>query len=196
MPVTAAFAYLTRFINSALWLSVLALLLNSCENDLSDVRRVSDITEEEPVDISYGVTILFSDSAKTKAKLVTNEMVHHNVDTPFYECPKDVLMIFYDEKLQEERRVTSDYGIYTEPKKLLELKHNVVVTMRDGTVFKSEQLFWDDDKRIFYNTMPLTVTTPNGDVIQGNFFEADENFENRKINGAHGVYNLQEGEEF
>lgn len=175
---------------------LLGLLFTGCENDLKDIQRVSDMSSEKPMDISYGVTLIFSDSAFVKAKLITSEMIHHDVDSPFYECPKDVLMIFYDKDMKEERRVTSKYGIFNEPKRLVELRHNVVATMADGTVFKSEELFWDDNKRIFYNTMPLTITSKEGDVIEGNFFEADEHFESRKIDGAHGVYNLQEGDEF
>jgi LPS export ABC transporter protein LptC len=164
-------------------------LLSACENDLKDVERIANINAEEPVDISYGVTVIYSDSAVVKAKLISTKMIKHNVDSPFYEFPKDILLIFFDKNKKEERRVTAKYGLYYEKKNLVELRHDVVVTMADGTIFKSEELFWDNDKRIFYNTMPLTITTPNKDVFQGNFFESDESFENRKINGLRGVYN-------
>jgi len=172
------------------------LFFSSCENELKDVERIANIEAEEPIDISYGVTLIYSDSALVKAKLISSKMIKHNIDSPFYEFPKDVLLIFYDKNKKEERRVTSDYGLYFEKKDLVELRHNVVVNMADGTVFKSEELFWDNTKRIFYNTMPLTIKTPNGDVMAGNFFEADENFDNRKVNGPRGVYNLKEGEGF
>ncbi|WP_345230408.1 LPS export ABC transporter periplasmic protein LptC [Olivibacter ginsenosidimutans] len=170
------------------------LLLCSCENDLRDVERIANIDAEEPIDVSYGVTVIYSDSALVKAKLISSKMIKHNIDSPFYEFPKDVLLIFYDKDKKEERRVTSDYGLYFEKKDLVELRHHVVVTMADGTIFRSEELFWDNTKRIFYNTLPLTVTRPNGDAIEGNFFEADESFKNRKIDGARGVYKTKEGE--
>jgi len=170
------------------------LFLCSCENDLKDVERIANINAEEPIDVSYGVTVIYSDSAVVKAKLISSKMIKHNVDSPFYEFPKDVLLIFYDKNKKEERRVTSKYGLYFEKKNLVELRHNVVVTMADGTIFKSEELFWDNDKRIFFNKLPLTITSPDGSILEGNFFEADENFEHRKINGARGVYNLKEGD--
>ncbi|WP_166670702.1 LPS export ABC transporter periplasmic protein LptC [Olivibacter sp. XZL3] len=171
-----------------------AFFLSACENDLKDVERIANINAEEPIDVSYGVTVVYSDSAIVKAKLISSKMIKHNIDSPFYEFPKDVLLIFYDKNQQEERRVTSKYGLYFEKKNLVELRHNVVVTMADGTVFKSEELFWDNDKRIFFNKLPLTITSPDGSILEGNFFEADENFEHRKINGARGVYNLREGD--
>lgn len=170
----------------------IVLSMSACENDLKEVERIANIEAEEPIDISYGVNVIYSDSALVKAKLISSEMIKHNIDSPFYEFPKDVLLIFYDKDKKEERRVTSKYGLYFEKKDLVELRHNVVVTMADGTIFKSEELFWDNNKRIFYNKLPLTVTTPNGDVMEGNFFEADENFENRKVNGARFIYNLKE----
>lgn len=172
----------------------MVLLLSACENDLKEVERIAHIDAEEPIDVSYGVTVVYSDSAVVKAKLISSKMIKHNTDSPFYEFPKDVLLIFFDENKKEERRVTADYGLYYEKKDLVELRHHVVVKMADGTVFKSEELFWDNTKRIFYNTLPLTITTPNGDSFEGNYFKSDENFEDRDINGLRGVYNLQEGE--
>lgn len=172
------------------------IFFSSCENDLKEVERIANIDAEEPIDISYGVSVLYSDSAVVKAKLISTEMIKHNVDSPFYEFPKDVLLIFYDKDKKEERRVTSKYGLYFEKKNLVELRHNVVVTMADGTIFKSEELFWDNDKRIFYNKLPLTITSPDGSILEGNFFEADENFDNRKINGARGVYNVKDEDGF
>ncbi|QNL51218.1 LPS export ABC transporter periplasmic protein LptC [Olivibacter sp. SDN3] len=172
------------------------IFFSSCENDLKEVERIANIDAEEPIDISYGVSVLYSDSAVVKAKLISTEMIKHNVDSPFYEFPKDVLLIFYDKDKKEERRVTSKYGLYFEKKNLVELRHDVVVTMADGTIFKSEELFWDNDKRIFYNKLPLTITSPDGSMLEGNYFEADENFDNRKINGARGVYNVKEEDGF
>jgi len=170
------------------------LLLSACENDLKEVERIAHIEAEEPVDISYGVTVVYSDSAWVKAKLISSKMIKHNIDSPFYEFPKDVLLIFFDKNKKEERRVTADYGLYYEKKDLVELRHHVVVKMADGTVFKSEELFWDNTKRIFYNNLPLTVKTPNGDVFEGTSFEADETFAYRHVNNARFLYRLQEGE--
>lgn len=182
------------FVMVALFFSL--LLLGACENDLRDVERLANIEAEQPIDVSYGVTVIYSDSAVVKAKLISSKMLKHNVDSPFYEFPKDVLLIFYDKNKKEERRVTADYGLYFEKKDLVELRHHVIVKMADGTLFKSEELFWDNEKRIFYNTLPLTITSPDGSTLEGNFFEADENFEHRKINGARGIYNLKEEDTF
>lgn len=171
----------------------LAAAFYACENDLREIERVSSIGET-PIDVTLGVELIYSDSAVVKAKIISSKMVHQVDSNPYYEFPDDVLVIFYNENSKEERRVTADYGIYREQQKLVELRNNVVATMSDGTVFRSEELFWDDDKRIFYNTIPLTITNANGDIGEGSSFESDENFKNRKIRDFRSTYKLKEGE--
>ncbi|WP_169719462.1 LPS export ABC transporter periplasmic protein LptC [Olivibacter sitiensis] len=170
-----------------------ALLLSACENDLKEIQRVSSLSET-PQDISLGVELIYSDSAMVKAKLISSKMIQHGDTSKFYEFPDDILVIFYNEKQQEDRRVTSKYGIYREKEQLVELRNNVVATMADGTVFKSEELYWDDGRRIFYNTLPLTITSPNGDIVEGTSFESDENFKNRKIMNMTSTYQLKDNE--
>lgn len=172
-----------------------SLLLLACVNDLKEIERVSSMSET-PQDISLGVELIYSDSAVVKAKMVSSKMIHHGDTNAYYEFPDDVLVIFYDETQKEARRVTSKYGIYREKQQLVELRNNVVATMADGTVFRSEELYWDDKRRMFYNTLPLTITSPSGDIVEGTSFESDEDFKNRKIMHLRSTYQLKEGEEF
>lgn len=171
----------------------ISLSLMACENDLKEIERVSSISET-PQDISLGVELIYSDSTIVKVKMISSKMIHHSDTNAYYEFPDDVLIIFYDEQLKEERRVTSKYGIYREKQQLVELRNNVVATMADGTVFRSEELYWDDKRRMFYNTLPLTITSPSGDVVEGTSFESDEDFKNRKIMNLRSTYQLKEGE--
>ncbi|SEM39152.1 LPS export ABC transporter protein LptC [bacterium A37T11] len=152
--------------------------LNACENNLKDVERLASIKAEEPVDISYGVTVIYSDSAKVKAKMVTPEMRDYNQGKAeeYYELPKGVLIIFYDEKHLESQRVTADYAINRPKQKITDLKHHVVVTRIDGTVFKSEELTWNEKTGRFYNSVPFTITKKNGDLTSGLSIDTDQDF--------------------
>ena len=88
-----------RFLAGCIVMASLALV--SCENDLKDVEKISSKSLAVPVDKSYGVTIIYSDSAKVKAKLLAPELDYYRTTSPYYEMPKGLTIIFLDEKQQE-----------------------------------------------------------------------------------------------
>lgn len=154
---------------------LLFTLFSSCENDLKEVERISSLKIEDPVDISYGVTVVYSDSALVKAQMTSPEMKHYNTEEPYYEFPQGGLLILYDKDQQETERVTCNYAIQRENTGLTELRKDVVVTRSDGLIIKSEELIWDENKKIFYSDLPVTLIR-NETVQHGTSFWANEDF--------------------
>lgn len=170
-------------------------LLASCETDLKEVDRIAAIQAEEPVDISHGVTIIYSDSALVKAKMNAPEMRHYNVEEPYYEFQKGVTIIFYDDNRVETQRITSDYAIQKEVEELTEFRGNVVITRADGSVIKTEELIYNQKANTFYNHVPIEAYFKDG---RGNFmgssFTSDASFENVEVQNSTGLYIFEEGE--
>lgn len=164
-----------EFIKGILGCLILLFTLSSCENDLREVERISSQKIEEPVDISYGVTIIYSDSAVVKAKMTSPEMKHFNTKDPYYEFPKGGLLVLYDKDANETDRVEAEYAIQKENSGITELRKNVVVTRSDGLVIKSEELIWDDNKKIFYSNLPVTLIR-DGTAQHGTSLWANEDF--------------------
>lgn len=151
------------------------LLQFSCENDLRDVEQISAKKLIVPVDRSTGVEIIYSDSARVKAKLITPELLNYKTDKPYLEMKKGVTVIFYDQDQQETSRVKSDYAIRREREYIIELKRNVVVTNVKGETFKSEELIWDENKKRFYSNRLVSITSKDN-VLFGTSFWANEDF--------------------
>lgn len=168
--------------------------LFSCENDLKDVEKIAAKKIEIPVDKSTGVEIIYSDSAKVKAKLITPELLHYKTEKPFYEMKKGVTIILFDENHAESSRITSDYAIRREIEKITELKKNVVATNSKGEVFKSEELIWDEAKSQFYSNQMVSITSPKGDVLYGSGFTANENFSRYSVRQATGNMTIPKGQ--
>lgn len=170
------------------------IFLSSCETDLAEVDRLASIQEEEPFDISYGVTVVYSDSAKVKAKMTAPEMRHYNVEEPYYEFQKGVLIIFYDEEGKETQRITSEYAIQKEVQGLTEFRRNVVITLQNGSVIKTEELIHDEKENIFYNHVPISMYSNDGqNDFQGSSFRSDGNFENIDVENSTFLYHVEEG---
>ncbi|MBK1440930.1 LPS export ABC transporter periplasmic protein LptC [Parapedobacter sp. ISTM3] len=172
-----------------------AAVLTSCETDLKEVDRIAAIQAEEPVDISQGVTVVYSDSAKVKARMTAPEMRHYNVKEPYYEFQKGVTIIFFDDIGKETQRITSDYAIQKEVQELTEFRGNVVITRADGSIIKTEELIYDQKANIFYNHVSIEAYFKDG---RGNFmgssFQSDGNFENIEVQNSTGLYIFEEGQ--
>lgn len=171
------------------------LLIMSCETDLKEVDRIAAIQAEEPVDISIGITVIFSDSAVVQAKMTAPEMRHYNVEAPYYEFQEGVTIMFYDEHSIETQRITADYAIQKEVEELIEFRGNVIITRADGSVIKTEELIHDQKENTFYNHVPITAYFTDG---KGNFmgssFQSDGSFQNIEVQNSTGLYIFENGQ--
>lgn len=177
----------------ALFLSCCSL--SSCENDLRDVEQVSSKKLEIPVDKSVDVTMIYSDSAKVKAKMVTPEYLNFKTEKPYIEMKKGVKVTFYGPNQEETSTVRSDYAIRRENEKVVELKRNVVATNQRGETFKSEELIWDEAKKRFYSDRLVTITSSTNTLF-GTSFWANEDFSYYEIKQSTGDLNLTEKQGF
>lgn len=164
------------------WSLVGSILLMACENDLRDVEKIANIQEEENVNISTDVTVIFSDSANVKAELSGPELREYPDSIQMFEFQKGVLIRFFDEEGNESQRIRSDYAVRKVEEELTEFRKNVVVNMADGSVIKSEELFLDEKKDIYYNSVPITFEFKDQrGSLQATSFISDTEF--KKIDG-------------
>ena len=160
---------------------------------MKDVNAIENIQKEEAVDISKDVRIIYSDSATVKAELTGPEMrVYHDTSgnrNSNYEFPKGVKIIFYDKDGTESQRITSDYGIQRTLEGITEFKKNVVVNMTDGSIIKTEELFYDENKKIYYNNAPITFEFKDArGNLQATSFTSDLDFRNVQGQNMTGFY--------
>jgi len=173
--------------------SFIAIGLTACETDLKEVDRIAAIQAEEPVDISQDVTVIYSDSAKVKAKMTAPEMRHYNVENPYYEFQKGVTIIFFDENGKETQRITSDYAIQKEAEELTEFRRNVVITRIDGAVIKTEEVIHDQKANTFYNHVPIAFYSKDNNFMAESF-QSDGNFEVINAPNSTFLYNFENGQ--
>src|SRR5690606_41557789 len=74
-----------------------------------------------------------------------------------YEFKKVVKIIFFDEFAKENQRITSNYAKQYAESGLIEFRNNVVLTMENGSIVKTEELFYDEKNAKYYNTLPISI---------------------------------------
>lgn len=169
------------------------LLFVSCENDLNEVNKIENIQAEEAVDISKDVKIIYSDSARVKAQLTGPEMrIYHDTSgnrNSNYEFQKGLQIIFYDDQGVESQRIKSDYGIQRAKEEVIEFKKNVVITMANGSIIRTEEFIYDQANKKYYNKVPITFEMKDGrGNFQGTSFTSDDNFNNIRAENMSGYY--------
>ena len=164
-------------LKSAAYIASIFLMLavfTACENDLSKVKAI-ELKQKGEVEITKQAEIIYSDSAKVKARLKTPILYNHKTTNPYYEMPQGIEVVFFDENLKQTSKVTSDYAIRKENQKIVELQRNVVAVNAEGRTFKSEELIWDENLKRFYSNKVVTIITDKA-TISGTSFWATEDF--------------------
>jgi len=177
------------------FIAFILIAFTSCENDLKEVERISSQTIEEPVDISYGVKVIYSDSTIVKAQLTAPKMLHFNTAEPYYEFPEGGLLIMYDSTRTETQRVKADYAIQRVNTGITELRKNVVATRADGMTLKSEELIWDEKQSKFYSNLPVVIII-NGKETYGTSFWSNGDFTTWEITSHVGDFQFNKSDRF
>lgn len=86
----------------------------------------------------------------------------------------------YNQTTTPKSILTADQSQINLKNNLIEITGNVQLKLADNTEFKTTQLFWDTANKIFYTSAAVTIIKDTH-LIQGENFEADENFDQIQI---------------
>jgi LPS export ABC transporter protein LptC len=177
-------------------LLICMLLLNACENSLNDIKKIQSEEENKPISKSTGVDVIYSDSAKVKARMTTPLMIDYDdAVKPYREMPKGIKVVFYDEFMKQKGVITADYSLQREKENIIEFRKNVVATNANGETFKSEELIYDQNTKKIYSTKPVQINMANGNVMYGVGFHSNESMYPWQIDKSTGVFHVSESQD-
>ncbi|MFI3304081.1 MAG: LPS export ABC transporter periplasmic protein LptC [Rikenellaceae bacterium] len=160
-----------------------ALILVCCGDNNSGSKVVKrEVSNERTLtEQSENLTVVMSENGRPSyifdASLVEGYTL---AKEPYREFREGIAIeTFTDDSLaQRDSRLTANYAIYYENRRLWETRGNVEVKKSDGKELYSEQLFWNaQTQRIYSNVDTKIVDTQSGDVYMGEGFESDEAME-------------------
>ncbi len=165
-------------------------MLISCKNDIEVISSLTDINNL-PSQTSINLETIYTDSAKIQLKVKSKLVKIFNLEEGSYlEFPKGLEVFFYDENEKIESQLSARYAIYHEADELWEAKDSVVVINAKDEILNTEQLFWDENKKLIYTSKFVSITTTS-EIIYGDGLEANENFTNWKIMKPRGTFYLK-----
>lgn len=160
-----------RFIFMVLCFSFLA-----CEEDksLNKVQPYQGAMIE-----TNNIETLYSDSAKIKMRIKAPKQLQYQNGN--LEYPQGVEVVFFNEKKQENSRLTALKGFYDKQKNLYTATGKVVVkNLLEDKTLKTEILHWSpNERRIYTDNFVVIENGPN--IIKGEGFTANQDFKYYKI---------------
>lgn len=163
----------SNFLSILFGLLVLVPLL-SCKND---EKLIEDWSKKKVmVSVAKTVESYLSQEGLVKAKLTAPLMYRYESDTLYTEFPKSLHVDFYDDSTKIESWVDSKHGKYFENLNKVYLWDSVVVINVAGDTLKSSDLWWDQNKKLFYTDNYAEYRTKDKQIFPGKGLEATEDF--------------------
>jgi LPS export ABC transporter protein LptC len=162
----------------------------SCENTQEEIDRLTKkkVMQEE----ATGVESYISQDGKMKAKLKAPLMLRVMADTQYVEFPRRLHVDFYDDSTRIETWLDSKYGKYFENLNKVYLRDSVVVITLKGDTLRCHDLWWDQNKEMFYTDSVATYRSPGNDITGGKGMEATQDLKTVRFKSPLGTVQISD----
>jgi LPS export ABC transporter protein LptC len=132
--------------------------------------------------IGDNVEVLYSDSALLQMRMVTTHVKQFSSATEQRrEFPEGLHVWFYEKTGEVKAEITANWAKHDLSTNIWEARDDVVITSSDGRKLETEQFFWDPTKKIVYSEKYTKVTNPDGQIVSGARFSANQDFTNAEF---------------
>ncbi len=165
-----------------------------CENTQEDIDRLTKkvAMQEEAINIESYISQEGKMKAKLTAPLMLRVMADAPADTQYVEFPRSLHVDFYDDSTRIETFLDSKYGKYFEKLNKVYLRDSVVVITLKGDTLRCHDLWWDQNKEMFYTDSVATYRSPGNDITGGKGMEATQDLKMVKFKVPLGTFNIND----
>lgn len=172
---------------------LLMLVIVGCRR--RDVRlRADAITDRASMAVleASDVTTIISDSGVVRYRIKAQTWkVFDKADTPHWEFPDGIYLEKFNENLEADASIESDYAFYNEPAQRWMLRGNVHAMNLEGEQFDTPLLFWDQKSESIYSDSSIIITR-EASIIQGVGFRSNQELTQYTILRPTGVFPIKE----
>jgi len=175
-------------------LLLLMALVSACGNG---VRLQADAIEDRsatPILDASGVSTLISDSGVTRYRINAEHwQVYDKAEPSYWEFTQGVYLEKFNEALEVEASIQSDYAKYLDGQGLWELKGHVHAKNEEGEQFDTPQLFWDQNGERIYSDSVITIHRATSTLV-GIGFQSNQTMTEYTILQPTGFFPIEDNE--
>jgi LPS export ABC transporter protein LptC len=174
-----------------IFLLLVTIATIGCKNDPAVVKQITkDI--ELPVSTTKNVEMLYTDSARLRAKVKAPRRDTYLGEKERIEFTEGVDVQFYDEDGGESGELKAKYAINNTKTEQMLARNNVqLVNKLEGKRLDTEELIWDQKTGRIYSDKFSKITSKQ-EVIYGDGFESNQDFSQYRILKIRGIVTMEE----
>jgi LPS export ABC transporter protein LptC len=163
----------------------------SCSGEKKDLVEIVFDPQSSYTLKETNVETLISDSGITKCKMITSTwLMYQKALEPYWYFPDGIYLEKFDTVFNMEASIKADTAHYFQRRSLWQLDGNVDISNMDGVRFETSQLFWDENKGIFYSDSFIRITKGE-DINTGIGFQANDNMSEYTILNSTGDFSIE-----
>ena len=175
------------FIKNTIFITITMVFFISCSDDFKQVVAL-EYEGKFPDESATDIEIVMSEEGQINFILYTPILNKYtNVDDPFTDCPKGLIITSFDSFGEKQSILTADYAISMDRTELMEARYNVVITdLKKNETIETEKIVWDKQNKRIYSDVEIRQTKADGSVNIGDGFDADEKFTKYSVKNPRG----------
>lgn len=145
-----------------------------------------------PILDANDVSTLISDSGITRYRINADRwQIFDKATPPYWNFERGIYIEKFDELLNVNASLRSDYAQYDEEAQIWRLEGNVYAVNQEGEVFETPLLFWNQKTERVYSDSAIRITRESS-IIEGVGFESNQEMTKYTIRKPTGVFPVRD----
>ena len=176
----------------SLFFVLCSLFFSACNNSLEEAKLIVSRTN---VNIEKGkdVQINYSDNGVVRIQASGPTATRFNTEKPYLEFSDGIKILFYNSAREVESTLTAKHATAVENSHSMTARDSIVVVNNKGEVLNTDELIWDEGKKIIYSNSFVKIATKD-EILYGNGMIANENFTDYTIKHITGTIKVKASE--
>jgi LPS export ABC transporter protein LptC len=151
-------------------LTLIGVLFFACQEEKVTKKRIYTGPKSELT----GIDMIFSDSAKSIVRMVTETQITTNIEDRIY--PKETKLWFYDKLGNITTQIRGDSAHFFRQKNQYRLMGHVkIVNIKKNEILMTDEFTWVPDEKRIFTEKPVQIKTPT-EVFNGIGLDAAQDF--------------------
>lgn len=172
---------------SLVFFLVFIALFAACSEEKEHTAAAVNENDSLPFMSATGISTLISDSGVVRYKIVAEEWLIYGISGPStWKFLHGFFMERFDENMHADLFVQADTA-YLHQQQIWELRGRVVIKNLEGTLFLTQELFWNIDNHTMWNHMPMDIYMPERE-LHGTDFRSNEQMTDYFVTNSNGYF--------
>ena len=145
-----------------------------------------------PVLDASEVSTLISDSGITRYRINAPQWrIYDKANPSYWDFPKGIYLEKFDEELNVNASLRSDYAKYWEEEQIWHLTGNVYAVNEKNEIFETPELYWNQKQETVYSDSAIKITREQS-IIEGIGFISNQEMTKYTILKPTGVFPIKD----